>query len=184
MNIQRAGRSTQRGITTVEFALVGSVLFVVLFGLIEFGRLMFTWNVLDEATRRAARLAVVCPVTEAGRLFAQNEGAFKGTMLPNFTAANIAIRYLQEDGITPATSTANTYYVRAEIVNKDNWQGFVDKSIDDVYRHVFLVPMIGNFFDPDSDSDDWVPSPSFSTTLPAESLGVHPATAGDPPCGS
>ncbi|GAA0702120.1 pilus assembly protein [Marinobacterium maritimum] len=149
----------QEGITTVEFALVGSLLFIVLFGLIEFGRLMFTWNVLDEATRRATRLAVVCPVTVAGQAFAREAGAFGGTILPNFTAENIAIRYLQEDGSTPATSTSNTYYVQSAIVG---------------YTHQMLIP----FFDIQLDALD------FATTLPAESLGVHPAAAGDPPCGS
>lgn len=154
-----ANRQRQRGTTSVEFALVGTVLFMVLFGLIEFGRLLFTWNVLDEATRRAARLAVVCPVTAAGQAFAKDAGAFGGTMLPNFTAANIVLSYLQEDGVTPATSTADTYYVRSSITG---------------YQHQMLIP----FFDITLDSL------GFETTLPAESLGVHPAAAGAPDCAS
>ncbi|KEA65525.1 hypothetical protein ADIMK_0482 [Marinobacterium lacunae] len=147
----------QRGITTVEFALVGSVLFVVLFGLIEFGRLMFTWNVLDEATRRAARVAVVCPVNAAGEAFAKSTGAFGGTLLPNFTDANIAITYLREDGTTEADATENTYYVRSAITG---------------YQHQMLIP----FFDITLDALD------FATTLPAESLGVHPDAAGAAAC--
>lgn len=152
-------RFRQKGLTTVEFSLVGSVLFVVLFGLIEFGRMMFTWNVLDEATRRAARLAVVCPVTAAGQTFVRESGAFGGNLLPGFTEANIALSYWQEDGATPATSTQNTYYVRAAING---------------YQHQMLIP----FFDITLNAS------AFETTLPAESLGVHPAAAGVPACGS
>ncbi|GGB88692.1 hypothetical protein GCM10011352_13390 [Marinobacterium zhoushanense] len=154
MNVSK---QRQRGVTTVEFALVGSVLFIVLFGLIEFGRLLFTWNVLDEATRRAARVAVVCPVTAAGQQFAREVGAFGGTILPDFTEANILLSYLQEDGVTPATGTENTFYVRSAITD---------------YTHQMLIP----FFDITLDAD------AFETTLPAESLGVHPVAAGAAPC--
>jgi len=150
----------QQGITTVEFSLVGTVLFIVLFGLIEFGRLMFTWNVLDEATRRAARLAAVCPATAAGQAFVRDRGAFGGELLPGFTEANIALSYWQEDGVTAATATENTYYVRAAIAN---------------YQHQMLIP----FFDIEDITLDAL---TFETTLPAESLGVHPAAAGAAPC--
>lgn len=154
-----AAKRYQRGTTTVEFAMVGSVLFIVLFALIEFGRVMFTWNVLDEATRRAARLAAVCPVNATGQAFVKNVGAFGGTMLPGFTSANIALSYLQQDGTTPATATENTYYVRAAITG---------------YQHQMLIP----FFNINLDALD------FETTLPAESLGVHPTGTGAPDCAS
>jgi hypothetical protein len=51
----------QKGAHTVEFALAGALFFVLLFAVIEFGRALFVWNALTEATRRGARLAVVCP---------------------------------------------------------------------------------------------------------------------------
>ena len=37
---------------------------MVLFGVIEVGRAMFVMNALDEATRRAARMATVCPIND------------------------------------------------------------------------------------------------------------------------
>lgn len=152
-------KQRQRGITTVEFSLVGTVLFVVLFGLIEFGRLLFTWNVLDEATRRAARLAVVCPVTFAGQTFARQAGAFEGALLPGFTLDNISVTYWGEDGVTPATATENTYYIRSSIVG---------------YQHQMLIPFL----------DITLDALAFETTLPAESLGVHQESAGAPDCAS
>jgi len=148
----------QQGLTTVEFSLVGTALFIVLFGLIEFGRLMFTWNVLDEATRRAARLAAVCPVEVGGSAYARAQGAFQGNMLPNFTSANMRVEYLEEDGTSMADPlTEDTFYVRASITG---------------YSHQVLIP----FFDITLDAL------TFETTLPAESLGVHPAAAGAAPC--
>ena len=57
-------RMRQRGTTTVEFAIVGTVLMVVVFAVIEFGRALFVINMLTEATRRGARMAAVCPVSD------------------------------------------------------------------------------------------------------------------------
>jgi len=60
-----SSRKAQRGATAVEFALVAMILFSLLLGIMEFGRLMFTWNSAVEATRRGARLAVVCDMNVA-----------------------------------------------------------------------------------------------------------------------
>lgn len=54
------GRRHQRGVLAVEFALVGMIFFMLLLGIMEFGRLMFTLNAATEATRWGARLAAVC----------------------------------------------------------------------------------------------------------------------------
>ena len=52
--------ANQRGIAAVEFALIASLLFTLLFGVMEMSRLLFYWNTATEATRLGARLAVVC----------------------------------------------------------------------------------------------------------------------------
>jgi Flp pilus assembly protein TadG len=61
----RPGPSRQRGAAVVEFALVAMIFFALLIGIFEFGRVMFTWNSAVEATRRGARLAVVCDMNVA-----------------------------------------------------------------------------------------------------------------------
>lgn len=55
----------QRGATAIEFALVASVLLPLLIGTIEVGRVMWLWNAGGEASRLAARLAVVCDIGDA-----------------------------------------------------------------------------------------------------------------------
>jgi Flp pilus assembly protein TadG len=49
------------GATALEFALVAPVLFAILFGVIEFGRLMWTQSALHFAVEAAARCASVTP---------------------------------------------------------------------------------------------------------------------------
>lgn len=49
----------QRGSTVAEFAIVAGLFFMIIFGIIEFGRLLYTHNALTDATRRGARYAVL-----------------------------------------------------------------------------------------------------------------------------
>lgn len=53
-------RRRQRGVAAVEFALIASLLFTLLFGIMEMNRVLFYWNTATEVTRLGARLAVVC----------------------------------------------------------------------------------------------------------------------------
>jgi Flp pilus assembly protein TadG len=82
------GRKPQAGATAVEFAMIAVVFFTLLFGIMEMGRLLWTWNAAVEATRLGARLAVVCSL---------NDGAIASrmrNMLPTLAVANIDIEYL------------------------------------------------------------------------------------------
>jgi Flp pilus assembly protein TadG len=99
-----------RGITTVEFSIVATVLFVILFGVYEFGRLLYTFAVLGEGTRRGARLATVCSLNDPAIASTVNFGA-----LPGFTSANVQLTYLNDSGVATATYSL-IKYVRVQIV--------------------------------------------------------------------
>lgn len=58
-------RRSQEGAAAVEFALIASILFMVLFGIIEFGRLFSELEVLNSAAREGARVAAVRGTGEA-----------------------------------------------------------------------------------------------------------------------
>lgn len=60
-----ASKIRQRGVATVEFAFVATVFFMLLIGIMEFGRWLFTLNSVAEATRWGARTAVVCDVDDS-----------------------------------------------------------------------------------------------------------------------
>ncbi len=49
----------QRGISSVEFALVATVFFMMIFGLIDFSRAMWEWNAAAKATHWGVRYAIV-----------------------------------------------------------------------------------------------------------------------------
>ena len=54
----------QQGLATVEFAIIGMIAMVVLFAVFEVARVFFVYNMLEEATRRGARLAAVCAIND------------------------------------------------------------------------------------------------------------------------
>lgn len=52
---------TESGTSMAEFTIVAGVFMMIIFGIIEFGRLMYTHNALADAARRGARYAVLHP---------------------------------------------------------------------------------------------------------------------------
>jgi Flp pilus assembly protein TadG len=135
-----------RGLVTVEFAIVGAVLMMVIFGCIEFGRATYSFAALNEGTRRAARLAAVCPINDPVILPAVNFLGVSGLSTSN-------VQYLDANGAslgaTPASS--DVYYVQVNVFTS--------------------LPLAIPFLSA-------VLSPSFTVTLPAESLGITIAADG------
>jgi Flp pilus assembly protein TadG len=73
----RTARETlldERGAETVEFAIMLLVFFALMFGIVEFGRVLWTQNALHYATQQAARCAAVnstlCGTQDLMRTFA------------------------------------------------------------------------------------------------------------------
>lgn len=80
-------RSSQRGTTAVEFALIATVAISLMLGVLQFGWILFTFNSAAEATRAGARLAVVSVPNSAAIL---REMQF---FLPGLQASNVIVQY-------------------------------------------------------------------------------------------
>lgn len=80
-------RNRQRGVAAVEFALVAIVFFMLLIGIVEVGRVLFTWNAMVEATRYGARVAVVCDLDHPAILSRMQK------IMPTLTAENVLVSY-------------------------------------------------------------------------------------------
>jgi len=153
----------QKGIYTVEFAIVGAALFMIVFGAIEVARAMFAYNTIAEATRRGARVAAVCSagdVATAQRAavfsIAGGGGSDASPILHGLSVSNVNVQYLDVDG-APGAAGGDIKYVRVSITG---------------YQHALLIPFVGST----------LPETVFrsSTTIPAESLGYAPL--GPNPC--
>ena len=91
------------GATMVEFAIVAVLFFSLLLGIMDFGRMLFTWNAAGEATRWGARIAVVCD-----KLTPDQVRVRMRRILPELTNANIVINYYNPAGIVDNFCTMDT----------------------------------------------------------------------------
>ncbi len=156
-------RQKMRGVYVVEFALIGLLLFIVLLGVLEMGRLLFTFNTLEESVRRGARLAVVCniqdPVILQRAVFAESGGT-ASTLIGNLQATQLQINYLDEDGrvitglsgTAPAVSAGDFGNIR-----------FIEVRIEN-FQFNLLIPIVGG----------GITLQTFRSVLPRESLGRYP----------
>jgi Flp pilus assembly protein TadG len=55
---------SEKGVSAVEFALIAPLLFVLTFGIVEFGLLLFDKAVVTNASREGARAAIVFNVAD------------------------------------------------------------------------------------------------------------------------
>jgi Flp pilus assembly protein TadG len=148
-------RKRMQGVYVVEFAIIGLLLFTLLFGVLEMGRLYFTVGTLNEVARRGARLAAVCqisdPVILRRAIFnaANNSGA--SSLIRNLDTADLTLVYLDENGaeVTSPNDPANLSSIR-----------FVQLSIED-FPFTLLIPGFGG----------GISLPVFRAILPRESLG-------------
>jgi hypothetical protein len=162
--VLKTSRHSQQGMAAVEFALVASIFFFLLLGILEFGRLFYLYNTVQEVTRRAARQAVVSWTDQASTIKAQ--ALFGGANLPagiEIKPANITIDYLNTiDGDpiqTPPSTPADN--ITACVGASASCIAFVQVSINATYQ-----PMVAGLFPFLS-----VPMPASTVTMPAESMG-------------
>lgn len=172
------GGRKERGATAVEFAIVAMLFFTIVLGIMEFGRVLYVWNTVQEVTRRAAREAVVRHFADASmvaRSAVFNAETGSGTAyLPaglEITNAHVRINYLNgalavaspmptdpADNLSACNDVARVAscirFVEACVATAGNCTGSIN-----------YAPMAGLF------PFLAIPIPMSSVIMPAESLG-------------
>ena len=161
-------RKRQQGLASVEFALVGGLMLLLLLAVIEFGRLVFVWNSATEATRRGVRVAVVCPINDPAiaNVTVFNDDATSGpsALVTGLTTADVVVEYLRADGTAPDCMACNC----DNSCGTDKYESIQYVQVGILgYQHTLLIPFI----------DLTLAMPPFTATLPRESLGVVPGVA-------
>ncbi len=158
-------RQPQQGAAAVEFAIIALLLFTILFGILEFGRLFYVYNTVQEVTRHAAREAVVRWVDNSSTSPAKILALFGGASVPagaEITAANIDIQYLTASGAVPSPFPLSASdNISACLTGPAGCIALVQVSIIGAN----YAPMVGLF--PFLN----IPIPASTVTMPAESLG-------------
>ncbi len=146
----------QKGSTVAEFAVVALVFFMVVIGIIEFGRLLYTHNALTDAARRGARYAVLheenAPCLDNVVIYGETHidpvtCAPSGPPLINgLTSANVSVQY---QGSAPNAYGMNLGTATVTIEN---------------FTFDLGIPLFSKSLN----------MPKYSTTLTAESAGNIP----------
>lgn len=149
-----------RGVYVVEFAIIGLLLFILLFGVLEMGRLFFTVNALNETVRRGARLAAVCDIREPRILqraiFNAADEVGASSLIANLETANLTLRYLDENGALVASPADTSGIAGFRAIR------YVELRVEN-FTFDLLIPTLGRT----------ITLPVFRSTLPRESLGRH-----------
>jgi Flp pilus assembly protein TadG len=140
-------KSRQSGATAVEFALVLIIFLTFFLGIVDFARMLWTWNAANEATRWGARISVVCDKNAAAVLTSMQK------FLPQLTAANVRIDWYDVSGtISTTCDFSNCAAVNVQIT---------------ALNYQWISP-IG------FSNHAAIPMPVFSTYLPREIMGQDP----------
>ncbi|UVM52003.1 pilus assembly protein [Pseudomonas sp. B21-015] len=162
-------RKRMQGTYVVEFAIIGALIFTLLFGALEIGRLYFTINALDEVVRRGARLASVCnisdPVVLRRAIFNAATDAGASQIITDLATTNLTLTYLDVNG--------------AQVANPSDTSG-VNGFRAIRYVRLSLQNFVFNLFIPGIGVP--ITLPTFRATLPRESLGRHSDSGEITPC--
>ncbi|HYD77926.1 TadE family protein [Ramlibacter sp.] len=141
----------QRGSTAVEFAFVLMLFLTFMLGIVDFSRLLFTWNAANEATRAGARFAAVCDSrANPGEVLAKMRA-----MLPE--VQSITVDWFDPDMNMNTCDSTSCMAVRVRINNLS-------------YRWISPIAGIASLAN--------IPMPTFSTFLIREAMrqdAVSPA---------
>lgn len=138
-------RRRERGSTLVEFAIGASVFITVLFGVLEFGRGLWTHNALSDATRRGARYAVNHPSSDVTQV------------------KNVVVYGDPAGGTKPVVDNLTVSKVDVQYSGFGLGEGTVAVSITN-YQFQFSLPLVTRT----------ITMPGYSTTLPGENIGYVP----------
>lgn len=138
-------KDNERGSTLVEFAIGVTVFVTAMFGVLEFGRLLWVHNALTDAARRGARYAVMHSQSDAAsvkNIVVYGDAAGSGQpMVENLSTTNVEVNY-DNFGLNDGT-------VSVTITN---------------YQFQFVMPILGTT----------ITMPGYTTTLTGESAGYLP----------
>ncbi|HEU4852124.1 MAG TPA: TadE family protein [Telluria sp.] len=179
--VSSRSKRRQRGAVAVEAGILATVFFLLVFGIIEIARLMFLWNTMSAATRRAATAVAAAPLAgDHTALLAA--AAFNGVALtdPVIDGSYLRVAYLNQARvpITPPTSCAARNFatcmqnpadatcVRFVRVQLCDPNGEADACTPVEFKPLFGLPGLA--------TAGGLQYPTFQTDVPAGALGYRP----------
>lgn len=131
--IRSPARRGSRGQALAEFAIVAPVFFLLLFGIIEAGRFIFYYEILNNATREGARYAIVNG--------ANTLGCPSGPPAPSTTGCDVPGNNVIARVRAAAYGTMGSSVTVTPTWAPDNGRGSTVK-VTAAYSYASLVPLV------------------------------------------
>jgi len=165
MTMRKLRRNGEKGTTMAEFAIISVVFFMIIFAIIEFGRLFYIHSALTDAARRGARygalhqeaklLCVQRVVVYGETRVNPDTCAVTGTpLISGLTEGNVTVTYEGADADNNPDTDPTDYGMNL---------GTVSVEIHD-YTFRLAIPFVPKT----------LTMPNYVTTLTAESAGEKP----------
>ncbi len=130
-------RNNQAGATIVEFAVISVVFLTILLAIMDFGRILFTWNAVAEATRYSARMSVVCAQSSKPAVVSGMQN-----FVSNLSSSNVTINWYDNTnaisttcdatnctGVTVGIGTGTATPLTIQPVSPLGWIGFSSLTV-------------------------------------------------------
>jgi Flp pilus assembly protein TadG len=144
--------ASERGQTLVEFALLAPLLFIILFGIIQFGFLFGGQIGLTNAAREAARYAAVIQTGGGATAVAAASATYSEMTAPGGYLARAIPGYQSANLVTTGPGRTAVCYIGYP--NADGTFS-IRVRVQVAYRHPLFVPFVGIFVDAiDGQSDN------------------------------
>jgi hypothetical protein len=125
----KTSKAKERGQATVEFALVILLLMLLVFGIVDFSRLLFAYATMSNGVREGARYGIVHPPYNAGNPSDPNTQAIirhaRAMMVLIGGDATISVVYPGGDNqaVFPehAPGCATPYYCRVQVIAESDF---------------------------------------------------------------
>ncbi|MDH5896251.1 TadE family protein [Vibrio splendidus] len=142
----------QNGLAIIEFTIVSWLIFLLIFLIVALGAYVFSLQIVNEATRKAARLATVCYVLDRDNIAGV---VVEDIPILGFSDSNLEVAYLDSSGAEITSdleaNLSAIKFVRARAT------GYGIQLISN-------LSFLG--------TDGFLAAPAFETILPSENLGV------------
>jgi len=93
----------EKGQTAVEFALVMSFLFLIVFGIVEFSRLFFAYATMSHGVREGARVGITHSNWEFAQLESEIQNVVQSRMVLIGGTATVTVTTPDEDPLQPGS---------------------------------------------------------------------------------
>ncbi|MBN00751.1 MAG: hypothetical protein CMJ77_16665 [Planctomycetaceae bacterium] len=129
----------RRGATLVEFSIVLPVFLLLVFGIIEYGRLQMTVNLLKNACRQASRLGTTEGVSTSQAITRVTQILGPAMNTDDVTVLVKDASVFDGDGALPVTSSDYAALPTLELTDAEPRQLFLIRA-DIAYNDIALIP--------------------------------------------